>query len=667
MLEPIGGDIAVPVELGCACRIGQGGRVVAGVVRPTMSFSPEFLDEIRLRVPLSDTIARRVNLVRKGREFAGLCPFHKEKTPSFTVNDDKGFFHCFGCGAHGDVIGFEMRIDNLGFPEAVERLAGAAGLALPVRTPEDAERAKKRTSLFEVVEAACAWFEARLAESGGKRAREYLEKRGVGAETVAAFRLGWAPDSRGSLKQALAGQGIPEAMIADAGLVVTPEDGGKPYDRFRGRIIFPITDRGGRVVAFGGRALGDGTPKYLNSPETPLFQKGRLLYGLALARKPARERNEVIVTEGYMDVIALHRAGFTNAVAPLGTALTEDQMRELWRLAPEPVVCFDGDAAGGRAAFRAAERALPLLEAGRSLRFAILPAGEDPDSLIAGRGPEGLREVLGRARPLIDMLWEMDAGGRAVDTPERRAGVEKRLMDRAGQIANDRVRGYYRREFKSRLWAAFGGGGAWQRPPRRPGGYRPDPRRGPARWRGPEPRLTDPLGSGETGRGERRERFLVTTVLAHPELLAEVREEFATVEIAGPELDKLRRAILDAPAEISGLDSESLKRHLSEQGFATIVDRLATPLDWSERRLEDRLGKPGGTPADLEAGWRHVLSRHARVGTLEAELKAAADALAENMTEETLARVDALRQQVERIAGEEAEVDGSAAPAGAES
>ena len=626
-----------------------------------MSFSPEFLDEIRLRVPLSDTIARRVALTRKGREFAGLCPFHKEKTPSFTVNDDKGFFHCFGCGAHGDVIGFEMRIDNLGFPEAVERLAGIAGLALPVRTPEDEERAKKRTSLFEVVEAACVWFEARLGDVGGKRAHDYIEARGVDADVVGAFRLGWAPDSRGALKEALAGQDISEAMMIDAGLLGVPEDGGKPYDRFRGRIIFPITDRGGRVVAFGGRALGDGTPKYLNSPETPLFQKGRLLYGLALARKPAHEKGEVIVTEGYMDVIALHRVGITNAVAPLGTALTEDQMRELWRLAPEPIVCFDGDAAGGRAAFRAAERVLPLLEADRSLRFVTLPAGEDPDSLIAGRGPEGLREVLARARPLIDMLWEMDAGGRAADTPERRAGVEKRLMDRAGQIADGRVRDYYRREFKSRLWAAFGGGGARQR---RPGGYRPDPRRGPAPFRGPEPRLTDPLGSGEAGSAERRERFLVITVLAHPELLGEVREEFAAVEIASPELDKLRRAIVDAPAGDSGLDSGDLKRHLSEQGFATIVDRLGAPLDWSERRLDDRLGKPGGAPGDLEAGWRHVLARHVRVGTLEAELKAAEDALGENMTEETLARFDALRQQVERIAGEEAEIDGSTVSAG---
>ncbi|MCH7944024.1 MAG: DNA primase, partial [Proteobacteria bacterium] len=274
-----------------------------------MSFSPEFLDEIRLRVTLSDSISRRVPLTRKGREFAGLCPFHKEKTPSFTVNDEKGFFHCFGCGAHGDVIGFEMRMDGLSFPEAVERLAGVAGLALPKQTPEDRQRTKQRTSLYGVMEAACVWFEQRLADAGGGRARDYLADRGVSAETIAEFRLGWAPDSRGALKQALAAQGISQAMMSEAGLTGTPEDGGKPYDRFRGRIIFPITDRGGRLVAFGGRALGDGMPKYLNSPETLLFHKGRLLYGLALARKPAHDAGEIIVAEGYMDVIAFQHAG----------------------------------------------------------------------------------------------------------------------------------------------------------------------------------------------------------------------------------------------------------------------------------------------------------------------------------------------------------------------
>ena len=546
-----------------------------------------------------------------------------------------------------------MRIDNLGFPEAVERLANAAGLALPTRTPEDAQRAKKRTSLFEVVEAASAWFEARLGDAGGARARAYLEQRGVDQATIAEFRLGWAPDSRNAIKQALTGRDIPDAMMIDAGLLISPEGGGKPYDRFRGRIIFPITDRGGRVVAFGGRALGDGTPKYLNSPETPLFQKGRLLYGLALARKPAHDAGTVVVTEGYMDVIALHQGGIGYAVAPLGTALTEDQMRELWRLAPEPVVCFDGDEAGGRAAFRAAERSLALLEPGRSLRFVTLPAGEDPDSLIAARGPEGVHEVLGRARPLADILWEMDVAGRAVDTPERRAGVEKRLMDRVGKIADSVVRDHYRRDFRSRLKAAFDGGGQ-RRQQTRPGRNRTSPRRGAWSFRPPETPLANPLGSSESGIAEPRERLLVTIVLAHPELLANLHEDFSAVAIADAKLDKLRRAILDASIEISDLDSETLKRHLSERGFATIIDHFAAPSDWSNRRLDDQLGKPGGALSELEAGWRHILLRHERVITLTAELKAAESA---DVTDENLARLEALRQMVEQVTSEDAEND----------
>lgn len=621
-----------------------------------MSFQPEFLDEIRLRVPLSEAIARRVPLTRKGREFAGLCPFHKEKTPSFTVNDEKGFFHCFGCGAHGDVIGFEMRIDGLSFPEAVERLANLAGLALPKQTPEDRARAKQRTSLYGVLDAACVWFEQRLADAGGKRARDYLAGRGLEAETIATFRLGWAPDSRSALKEAMAGQGVSEAMINEAGLTGTPEGGGKPYDRFRGRIIFPITDRGGRIVAFGGRALGDGMPKYLNSPETQLFHKGRLLYGLALARKPAHDAGEVIVAEGYMDVIALHRAGFKHAVAPLGTALTEDQMRELWRLAPEPIVCFDGDDAGQRAAMKAAERVLPLLESGRSLRFVTLPAGEDPDSLIAAKGSAEFRALLERAKPLADVLWAMEVARQPLDTPERKAGLEKRLEKLVERIADRRVRKQYTKDMESRFWAAVSSRrGA--RKPSRTSSARRSPRKGAPYYSLPEPPLIDPLGSGDEGSSERRERLLVTTFLAHPELLSNLREEFAAVEIARDGLDKLRQAILDASVEDSDLDSETLKRHLSDQGFATIVDRLSGPLDWSRRRLDDRMGKPGGSLSELERGWRHVFSRHARVASLDAELKAAEAAMGENMTEETFARFDALRQQREKIAGEDAEFE----------
>ncbi len=615
-----------------------------------MSFTPDFLDEIRARTPLADIIGRRVNLIRRGREYVALCPFHKEKTPSFTINEDKGFFHCFGCGAHGDTIGFEMRIDNLTFPEAVERLARAAGLALPARTPEERERAKERTSLYGVLEAACAWFEAQLVGAGGKAAREYLGARGVDDATIATFRLGWAPDSRSALKQALARQGVSEATTVTAGLLIQPEGGGAAYDRFRGRIVFPITDRGGRVVGFGGRALGDGEPKYLNSPETPLFRKRSLLYGLALARKPARDANEVIVAEGYMDVIALHRAGFGNAVAPLGTALTEDQIQELWRLAPEPVVCFDGDAAGHRAAYRAAERALPLLKPGRSLRFVALPVGEDPDSLIAKRGAQALREALAQARPLADLLWEMEIGDRSIDTPERRAGVKKRLETVADQIRDLTVRGYYKGQFQSRLRGAIRGGApATGRRVRR--GVRAFDRDRP-----PERPLADSLGSGAEGLSERRERLLVTMLLDDPGLLTSVAEDFAALAFATPELDRLRRAILDVASGISDLDSETLRRHLSARGMSAAVDRLSAPRDWPGRWLEDGSTGAAASRSERVREWRHVLS-HQRVVALKAELHAAVADHATSESEDALKRIDALRREIEQSARDEGELE----------
>ncbi len=616
-----------------------------------MSFTPQFLDEIRARQPLSDIIGRRVRLVRRGREHVGLCPFHKEKTPSFTVNEDKGFFHCFGCGAHGDVIGFEMRIDNLGFPEAVERLARAAGVALPTRSPEDRERAEERTSLYTVVEAASAWFEAQLAGSVGARAREYLASRGVDDGTIARFSLGWAPDSRNALKRALTGQGISEPMLVTAGLLKVPEDGGASYDRFRGRVIFPITDRGGKVVAFGGRALGEGMPKYLNSPETPLFHKGRQLYGMALARQPAREAGEVIVAEGYMDVIALSRAGFENAVAPMGTALTEDQIQELWRLAPEPIVCFDGDAAGQRAAHRAAELALALLQPGRSLRFATLPPGDDPDSMLAKHGSRGLQDVLGAARPLADVLWDIEVAGRSLDTPERRADLEARLLARARQIGDTAVSRHYERHFKSRLWEAFRPSAAGQR---RRG------RRGAPAFsltRRPEAPLSDSLGSGADGMSERRERLLVAMVLNRPELLAKVEEEFAVLEMTSRGLDELRSAILEVPVHAPDLDSEALKNHLSNLGFSAAVERLSAPGEWSERRLDDRFSRPGLPLSEVEKGWRHVLSRHSQAVGLKIELRAAEAALAGDMNNENLARLEALRRQIDHGAGDDVGLD----------
>jgi DNA primase len=354
-----------------------------------MAFPPGFLDELRNRISLSGLVGRRIKLIRRGREFAGLCPFHHEKTPSFYVVEDKSFFHCFGCGAHGDVIGFVMRADNLDFIEAVEKLAGEAGLPVPQATSQERERAQRQKTLLEAMEAAAAFYETRLWASAGNRARQYLLGRGLDPETIRRFRLGWAPDERQFLRRALAAD-FPDALLIEAGLARCPEEG-EPFDYFRSRVIFPIGDRAGRVIAFGGRVLGDGQPKYLNSPDSALFEKGRVLYGWSAARAAAARDDGAagpgaIVTEGYMDVIALHRAGFATAVAPLGTALTEFQLHELWRLAPEPTLCFDGDAAGQRAAARALRRALPFLKPGRSLRFVTCRRERIPTRSSAPRG-----------------------------------------------------------------------------------------------------------------------------------------------------------------------------------------------------------------------------------------------------------------------------------------
>ena len=495
-----------------------------------MRFPPQFLDEIRARVPLEGAIAKRVRLQRRGRESIGLCPFHKEKTPSFTVNEDKGFFHCFGCGAHGDVIGFVMRDEGLAFPEAVERLAGDAGLALPARDARTEAREQERLSLYAVVETAAAWFEAELAGPRGAAARRYLDGRGVDEETRARFRLGYAPEGRHSLRGALAGGGVPAAMMLEAGLVIAPEDGGAPYDRFRGRVIFPICDRRGRVVAFGGRALGEGQPKYLNSPETPLFSKGTLLYGYHLAAPAARKAGRAIAVEGYMDVIALHRAGIAEAVAPLGTALTEEQLEMLWRLADDPVLCFDGDEAGKRAAGRAVERALPRLNAKRSLRFASLPAGQDPDTMVRDHGRQTMVEIVNGAIPLSQQLWRMATDGRALDTSEARSRVHDWLQEQAGQIPDRDLRYRYLNE-DFRPWLRALSPKAQKEFPSRSYVAEVKVARGAA------------LGSGTHGDPRPRERTLLQTLLDFPDLLIEQREAVDGFSFRTPRFARFAAAI----------------------------------------------------------------------------------------------------------------------------
>ncbi len=390
-----------------------------------MRYPADLLDEIRSRVPVSRVVERHVKLRRAGREYMGLSPFKTEKTPSFTVNDHKGFYHCFASGEHGDIFTFLMKVEGLTFPEAVERLASEAGVILPAPKPVDEAKASHETRLREALEEACRFFESALAGREGNAARAYLEKRGVPFSEIKSFRLGFAPDSKTALKGHLGGKGFSIAEMQDAGLLIHGEDIAIPYDRFRGRLIFPITDPKRRVIAFGGRALlPDQQPKYLNSPETELFHKGHVLFNLAAARDAAKTVKRVIVAEGYMDVIALHRAGFANAVAPLGTALTSDQLRLLWSMAPLPTLCFDGDTAGQKAAHRAIDTSLPHLEPGRSLQFAFLPEGRDPDDMVTGGAEDALAKALGEPAPLIDVLWARERDRHPLNTPEQRASLE---------------------------------------------------------------------------------------------------------------------------------------------------------------------------------------------------------------------------------------------------
>ncbi len=596
-----------------------------------MAFPPEFLDELRSRVPLGDLVGRRVRLTRRGREQAGLCPFHNEKTPSFYVVEDKGFFHCFGCGAHGDAIGFLMRADNLDFIEAVERLAGEAGIAVPQQTPQDRERAQRQKTLLEALAAAADFYEAQLWAPAGARARQYLTARGLDEETIRRFRLGWAGDDRQALRRALSGD-FPEALLHEAGLLRTPEDGGNPYDYFRGRVMFPIGDRAGRVIAFGARTLGGpreggDQPKYLNSPDTPVFEKGRVLYAWAAARAGLARQPEgaaaVIVVEGYMDVIALYRAGFATAVAPLGTAVTEMQLAELWRLSPEPVLCFDGDTAGQRAALRALDRALPVLQPGRSLRFATLPSGEDPDSLIRSAGRSAFAAILAAARPLSEMLWQAELAARPIDTPERRADLEGRLMAHAGLIADRTVQNEYRRFLRERLFQLGRVG--------RPGSRRAPPPSALAR-EGPPPPL--PRSPGRVN----REVFLAVFV-RWPGMIEEWIEEIAAIDVPEPELDSLRGAILEIAHAHPGLDAGAFQQHLANCGHAEILSALTLTV----ARHAGFAARGGDDPEVIRLGLTETLQllRAQHPGDREA----ASRAFGADMSDENWQRLKALKDR----------------------
>lgn len=426
-----------------------------------MSLPPSFLDEIRARVPISRVIGRKVVWdQRKSNQAKGdwwaPCPFHHEKSASFHCDDQKGFYYCFGCHVKGDALTFLREMDGMSFMEAVEALAGEAGLPMPERDPGEAQRADRRTQLVDVMEEAVRWFRLQLQTGIASDARDYLTRRGLDEAARERFGIGFAPDHRQGLFQALRQKGIPEAMIVEAGLSAKPDDGGQPFDRFRGRIMFPIRDARGRCIAFGGRAMDpNARAKYLNSPETPLFDKGRNLYNLGPARAAVSKGQPLLVAEGYMDVIALVLAGFEGAVAPLGTAVTENQLALMWRVSPEPIIALDGDTAGMRAAMRLIDLSLPMTGPGQALRFVMLPEGQDPDDLLRKHGAGAMRQLLENARPLVDLLWQRETEGKVFDSPERRAALDKALADAVAKISDQTTREHYTRALNDRKWQHF--------------------------------------------------------------------------------------------------------------------------------------------------------------------------------------------------------------------
>ena len=548
-----------------------------------MTLSPQWLDELRARTLLSSVISPSVKLIRAGREWKACCPFHNEKTPSFTVNDDKGFYHCFGCGAHGDAIRFLTDNRGLPFMDAVKELAAKAGMDVPAPDPKAKERAERAASLTDVMAACQKWFAKQLQGIDGAAAREYLGNRGIGAQTIARFGIGLAPDNRTALKRALSGLG--EDKLVESGMLIQPEEEGKePYDRFRGRLMIPIRDQRGRVIAFGGRILGEGEPKYLNSPDTPLFDKGRTLYNIDRAGPASRQAKRLIVVEGYMDVIALDRAGIAEAVAPNGTAVTEAQLERMWRLDPAPILCFDGDPAGQKAAIRAAMRALPHLGPERTLRFVELPAGQDPDDLVRSGGREAVEALLAEPEPLDQRLWRHERGATPLTTPEARAGLRQRLVEHSQAIGDPELRRLYRDQWLGQFDREFGS----VRPPfRRAQQNRFDKRTG--RWNPPEPPASDAARRiAHAGIDTSTARALVLGFAYFPEALPGHCEQLAHLPITDRPLSSLRDRIVDAALAEQELDRQKLATILETAGAAAILQqaRRAGGIGFSFTRCE---------------------------------------------------------------------------------
>ncbi len=632
-----------------------------------MRFSDQFLDEIRQRLPITQVVGehvmwdKRKSQPGKGDMWA-CCPFHGEKSPSFHADDRRGIYHCFGCGVSGDHFKFLTEKAGMSFPEAVEKLAGMAGVPMPARDERQEKREAERKSLIDVMELATKYFEAALSHNIGARARGYLLERGVSAQSQTRFRIGFAPDSRNGLKEHLAANGVSAQDMVDTGLVTSRDDDPLTYDRFRNRVMFPIMDFRGRVIAFGGRAMSADVPaKYLNSPETELFHKRQTLYNGQTARQAARDGSTVVVVEGYLDVIAAVAAGFEGTVAPLGTALTEEHLQLLWRMTDSPVLCFDGDKAGLKAAERAADLVMPHLKPGFTVRIATLPEGQDPDDLIKAQGRGAFADVIERARSLSDVIWSMETGGLVPETPEARAALQARLRERANGIQDGSVRFHYAQAFDEKLRAFFA-------PVRQ---NRFEPRGGQQRYgqsgaygypRGGTPRLvvSDTLRNsrllkpGAMAEATPREAAIILSLVNHPALVEDKFEALAALDFETPTAQKVMNEILSLVVRHHDISGDDLKAALGVRGHGPALDKMSDVLArqgvWqiaSEIAL-----------VDAETGLSHALALHNKKVQLNRELKAAEAALGEDPSEETFERLRDIKNQITTVDGTEALIEG---------
>jgi DNA primase len=602
-----------------------------------MKLPQSFIEELKSRLRISEVIGQVLPIRRAGREFHALCPFHKEKTPSFTVNDEKGFYHCFGCGAHGDVIGFVKNYEHLGYMEAIEKLASQAGLTMPQLSREAQEQEDKTAVLQRVLEVATSWFEAQL-ELGREAeiARKYIAERGLNPDIVARFRLGYAPADRDMMKQALATKGITEAQMIEVGLLIKVEDRA-PYSRFRRRLIFPIRDRKSRVVGFGGRVLpGEpqaDAPKYLNSPETPVFHKGRMLYNYDLARRAAYEGGQLIIAEGYMDVLALAQAGYTYAVAPLGTAVTEEQLQLCWQMVPSPILCLDGDSAGARAMQRAMQLALPLLVPGKTVQFATMPKGEDPDSLLRHLGKPAMDGLLAGATPLADKLWAEHMQRSDASTPEAKAAQEAALMQAIERIKHPSVQHYYRRAMREKLRGEF--------VPFRKGETKPQQAQAkipamPPLSRDTAAQLMAPMSK------------ILALVMVHPALLEEATAEEAwlCLPVAPGWQMQAHQRMGEFLMLYPGAGHTALMQHVYEELSPEAASKLNTALH--EMGIDGALDDDTSRVLQAEHLWPEILNDISRI-TLQAEFSIAEAELARDMTDENFKRMVTLKAQLEAL------------------